>query len=179
MEWRNIKDCSNYQINENGEVRCLSRKAGSRIKEELYPLIMKQRLAKKGYPTVQIVRDDGSKFTAVIHRLVGLSFIPNPHNYPQIDHLDGNKLNNNVSNLEWVTNLENMKRSYKIGLRDESSKGEMNGRSKLKEDEVRYIYQNKDKFSTRYFSDKFNVSMSTVRDIKNNKKWVHITKFLK
>lgn len=140
---------------------------------------MKQRLDKKGYPTVQIVKDNGVKYTAKIHRLVGLVFVQNPNSLPQIDHLDGNKLNNNFKNLEWVSNLDNMRRSYAIGLRENSSKGEMNGRSILSKDDVVFIYRNKNLYTTRCFADKFNVSMSCIRNIKNDKSWSHITKFLK
>lgn len=53
-----------------------------------------------------------------IHRLVAQAFIPNPNNYPQVNHIDGNKLNNKADNLEWCTNEYNMKESWRLGLRD-------------------------------------------------------------
>lgn len=51
-----------------------------------------------------------------IHRLVAEAFLPNPNNFPVVNHKDGNKLNNNVNNLEWCTQSHNVKESYKLGL---------------------------------------------------------------
>jgi hypothetical protein len=53
-----------------------------------------------------------------IHRLVAIGFIPNHFNKPCVNHIDGNKLNNKVSNLEWVTNSENQLHAYKTGLQN-------------------------------------------------------------
>lgn len=51
-----------------------------------------------------------------IHRLLALTFIPNPENKPQVNHIDGNKLNNHLDNLEWVTASENGMHAYMVGL---------------------------------------------------------------
>jgi DNA-binding transcriptional regulator YiaG len=61
------------------------------------------KLSKKGYQRVNIT-PLGVKF---VHRLIAELFIPNPENKPQVNHIDGNKLNNHINNLEWVTNQEN------------------------------------------------------------------------
>ena len=51
-----------------------------------------------------------------VHRLVALNFIDNPNNYPVVNHIDGNKQNNNVTNLEWCTYSYNNKEAYRLGL---------------------------------------------------------------
>ena len=57
---------------------------------------------------------------AILHRLIATAFLPNPENYPDVDHLDGNKENNAASNLEWVSTRENLRRAREKGLRKSS-----------------------------------------------------------
>lgn len=72
---------------------------------------------RKGYYLcIFSTRTENNKCSA-IHRLVALAFVPNPCNKEQVNHIDGNKKNNKASNLEWVTNQENMTHSWEIGLR--------------------------------------------------------------
>ena len=68
---------------------------------------------KKGYLAVTLYDNKGNRQTYKIHRLVAEAFIPNPNNYPQVNHKDENKNNNHVSNLEWCTNEYN----YHYGTR--------------------------------------------------------------
>lgn len=63
-----------------------------------------------------ILRKNKKEKHVRIHRLVALTFIPNPDNLPQVNHIDGNKLNNNVENLEWCTNSENTQHGYDSNL---------------------------------------------------------------
>ena len=62
----------------------------------------------KGYKTV-LIRDNGTERTVFVHRLVAMAYVPNPHNKPQVNHIDGDKTNNRPENLEWVTLEENMR----------------------------------------------------------------------
>ena len=66
---------------------------------------------------------DSKLFNASIHRLVADAFIENPYNKPCINHIDGNKRNNDISNLEWCTYGENALHAYKTGLHDAKKNG--------------------------------------------------------
>lgn len=70
---------------------------------------------KNGYREVILCKNGKRKYM-LVHRLIAQTFLENKKNKPQINHIDGNKHNNNVNNLEWCTRSENMKHAYKIGL---------------------------------------------------------------
>ena len=70
---------------------------------------------RKGYLAVDLY-ENGERKTKRVHRLVAEAFIPNPDNKTEVNHKDGNKLNNNVSNLEWVTSKENVRHAWDNGL---------------------------------------------------------------
>jgi hypothetical protein len=77
--------------------------------------IIKNTISKQGYYYVRLfVNNKKSKF--FIHRLIANAFIPNPENKPQVNHIDGNKLNFNLNNLEWCTGFENMQHAHKNNL---------------------------------------------------------------
>ena len=77
---------------------------------------------KKGYLRVQS-RINGKRTTKLVHRLVVQTFIPNPNNLPQVNHKDGNRTNNNVSNLEWCDNSYNQKYREKFGISNAEALG--------------------------------------------------------
>lgn len=102
-EWRKIKGYELYEVSNFGRVR-------SNQKTEC--VILKTSL-KRGYCGVTIYNEKG-KIQISVHRLVAEAFIPNPENKPQVNHKDGNKQNNTVENLEWVTQSENALHAYRI-----------------------------------------------------------------
>jgi len=109
LDWAPVTNYENYyQINEQGQVKSLHK--------HNYGYIMQQRKDRGGYYTVRLNKPEMKSSTQYVHRLLGLVFIPNPENKPMINHKDGNKLNNHISNLEWVTHSENMAHAYKEGL---------------------------------------------------------------
>ena len=92
-----------YQIDENGNVKSLNYRGNTKTEHLLKP--MKRG---NGYLYVDLYDFDGKHHKENTHRLVAETFIPNPNNYPCINHKDENKQNNNINNLEWCT------RSYNI-----------------------------------------------------------------
>ena len=119
----------------------------------------------KGYLRVSI-----GKKLMFIHRLVAEKYIPNPENKPQVNHKDGNKLNNCVDNLEWVTNQEN--RNHAVD-NDLQVTGEKCSWAKLTEENVKEIRANPG-YENEYWARKFKVSRSTISDVVNYRTWKHI-----
>ena len=105
-EWKPIAGYEGiYEISDNGEIKSL-------IKNRL----LKPCIHKKGYLVVTLTKGNVHKHYYV-HRLVAQAFIPNTDNKEQVNHIDGNKHNNYVENLEWCNNTENRTHAYKNGLR--------------------------------------------------------------
>lgn len=119
--WKDIKDYEGlYQISNLGNIRKLRFINNIVNKEKIFKIT--PQIINSGYYKVVLYKD-GKYKNKCIHRLVAETFIPNEENKPQINHIDGNKLNNNVDNLEWCTRSENMKHSYKNNLSTPSAKG--------------------------------------------------------
>ena|SRR5690554_2824929 len=98
-----------YQISNSGRVRSWRNNRWGRAKR---PKILQSHTLKNGYDAVSLGR--GNKM--YIHRIMATAFIPNPENKPQVNHIDGNKVNNRISNLEWVTQKENSIHASNNGL---------------------------------------------------------------
>ena len=111
--WKDIKDYEGkYQISNLGRVRSLIYKNNANGKIYSRIKILKAFKDNKGYKRIYLKM--WKRKNAQIHRLVAQAFIENPNNKPQINHKDKNKENNNVNNLEWVTNSENQLHRYRF-----------------------------------------------------------------
>ena len=181
--WKDVKDYEGlYQVSNLGNVKSLDRivetkNRGSYLRKGK---IQKKSVNSFGYETVGFTVNGKTKIYRV-HRLVALSFIENLENKPQINHIDGNKTNNNVNNLEWCTPSENQTHSVSTGLSNPSYpvlKGSKNGRSLLTEEQVveirtKYIPY---KYSAKKLALEYNVSESCITHILNNTSWKNIAK---
>ena len=132
---------------------------------------------KNGYVKNSLVLKDGTSKSFFRHRLVMLCFCPNEKaNELQVNHIDGNKENNSIENLEWCANQENRIHAVKIGLAARLI-GEENPASKLKEEDVLDIIN--DLLNHIPFSQimkKYGCSKSTISSIKNKRNWSYLTK---
>lgn len=102
-KWAKTPGNSNYIVSDTGRIRRDGSSKDHSVRD------------KRGYLTVDLY-DGGKRKTERVHRLVAEAFIPNPDNKPEVNHKDGNKHNNNASNLEWVTSKENCRHAWDLGL---------------------------------------------------------------
>lgn len=125
--WKDIKGYEGlYQISNYGNIISKRIWVGRTFIQKEKKI--KPTIAKNGYLRVTLSKENKCKYVN-IHRLVAEAFIPNPNKYPCINHIDGNKLNNNLKNLEWCSHSYNLKEAYRLGLH-KSHKGAESYRSK-------------------------------------------------
>ena len=112
--WKPIKGYEGmYEVSSHGAVRSCERITADG--KHLSTKILHGGCYPNGYEFV-CLRKDGNNRNRMTHRLVAEAFIPNPDNLPVVNHIDGNKHNNNVTNLEWCTCSQNRKHAYDAGL---------------------------------------------------------------
>ena len=137
-----------------------------------------QGTLKTGYKVIssKIGGRNGTSVCLRVHRMVAEAFIANPENKEQVNHKDGDKSNNNVYNLEWVTASENIQHAWDTGLKDSYTiSGEDNIMSKLTTEQVvriREVYTPySSKFGARALSRDFGVNKETILDIVHGRTW--------
>lgn len=107
--WVKIKCFDGYEVSTKGRIRSYRTNHGLRR----YPKIITGKNNGKGYLSICLRRNNRSYYK-YIHRIVAEHFIKNPENKPCVNHLDGNKSNNCIDNLEWCTKKENMKHAFEV-----------------------------------------------------------------
>lgn len=125
MKLLQIEEYPDYYVSDEGNIySCFNNKMR----------LLKPKITKIGYLQVCLYNQMKKRKYVSVHRLVAKAFIPNPENNPQVNHRDGNKQNNAIANLEWVTSSENIVHSYKILKRKptwKNKKGRENPNSKI------------------------------------------------
>jgi hypothetical protein len=159
---KTIKDFPNYMITDKGKVY-------SKISNKY----LKNCSDSMGYEIVTLYKY-AKKKTRTIHRLVAEAFIENPLNKKEVNHKDGNKQNNNISNLEWVSRSENQKHAFNTGLQ-KPVRGENHGNSKLKKHDISAIkLLSKTGYKHQVIADYFNVSRRCIGLIIKGQRWAYI-----
>lgn len=152
---------TDYFVSEDGKI--------FRNGKELSPSI-----TNKGYKTYRGTINKNRKHIS-IHRAVAELYIPNPNNLPQVNHIDGNKLNNHYTNLEWMSNRQNKDHALENGL---YAKGSDMPNSKLTESDIKWIRENyipkHPEFGGMSLSKKFGIGSAQISRIVNNKRWKHL-----
>lgn len=159
MNFKPLDIFSGYQISRQGVVKSSTGKVLSIFKRNDYYAVAlgKNRHEQKMYS---------------LHRLLAIAFLPNPENKRTVNHKDGNKLNNALSNLEWATYQENMQHSFDNRLHV-ATKGAAHPAAKLNSRKVKTIKSllSKKKLSQQKIADKFGVSRSCILAIHLEKTW--------
>lgn len=177
--WKSIKGFEGaYEVSSHGRIRSLSRNEyflnrwGREILRNRKATILSPCIGRGGYLLVSLsdVKNGITRKSFRVHRIVALAFIPNPLGKSQINHIDGNKRNNIVSNLEWCTHKENEAHATQNNLHPSK---ESHGRSKLTGQqvlEIRHKYAPRH-YSLRRLAKEYNVGASTIRHIIKSNTW--------
>lgn len=174
--WRDIKGYEgSYQVSNLGRIKsldryiwCKSNKSYSLFKGKIHKLDTKD----KKYAQIGIwLNSECSKY--LIHRLVAIAFIPNPNDYPEVNHKDADKLNNNAENLEWCTHLQNQRDAKLKGLYADMPKGINRYNAKLNDSAVRHIRQKV--LKNGEYVKLYGIAKSTISMIQScPERWRHI-----
>jgi len=164
-EWRDIEGFPGYTVSNLGRVCSVKRGR---------PIIMKVHKNKYGYLQLDLSDENKTAHSKTTHRLVISAFIPNTYAKPEINHKDGCKTNNNVSNLEWATGSENMTHAYATGLHS-SKRGKKHPH--LTEEQIIEIYKmaQGESHTLKEIGGIFGVSPATVSFIKTGRSWKELT----
>lgn len=173
--WKDIPDYEGiYQASTLGRIKSLEKTLKSRFGfRKMKGKILKVNEKPNGYCYV-ILQDNLNTKTFRLHKLIALTFIPNPENKPQLNHINGIKTDNSVDNLEWCTAKENTNHSILNKLRNQLvAKSHF---SKLAENDVldiRYLYD-KGRKDIKELANIYEVREETIRLIIKRKTWKHI-----
>lgn len=122
-----------------------------------------------GYPYVSLWHNN-KRSNAKVHKLMAIAFLGEPKPNMQVNHIDGDKTNNHLSNLEWVTSSTNLRHAYKLGLK-QPTRGERHGNVALSEEKVHWIRHNRKQMTAAAMARQLGVTRPTVRNVLIGVNW--------
>lgn len=171
--WRAIPGTDGqYSVSDRGRVRSepLPGRSGRQRGRVLTP-----RKGRKGYLLFRVCLTSGMQWHSTVHAAVAAAFIGSRPEGVQIDHKDGDKANNRVENLEYVTCRENIRRSWEAGQHTaDHCRGELNEKAKLTEDEVKAIRAIHPAKSLKELAEMYGVSVQNIALVVKRKTWKHV-----
>lgn len=174
--WYDIKGYEDYyEITKSGNIRSKPRRVNFKINNTRFvpPKILSTRVNNRGYISTELNTNNIGK-CVIIHVLIARTFIPNPENKPQVNHINGIKTDNRIENLEWCTAKENRIHAINTGL-SKSFKGSDNYNVKLTKDEIYSIRERvKNHESQLNLALEYNVHVGTIHKIHKRITWKHI-----
>jgi len=174
--WIQMKGREKYhRISSFGRISSLCNSVRKIARPMRQEKVLKQHLnSHTGYYsyTFKWVKENGKAKRDNIHRLVALHFIPNPNDLAEVNHKDGDKTNNRVENLEWVSREQNIQHGFTNGL-IKVLKGENAHNCTLTNEQVLFIYNSE--IGPRQLSRDLKMPYSKIASIKNGVSWSHIT----
>lgn len=181
MIWRKLKQYPLYQANQLGKIRNIKTKQilkqyNIQPKWQRRHLPATKERLKAGCHQRVNLHINGIIKHCSIHRLIAIAFIPNPLNKPTVNHRDGIKYHNHISNLEWSTQREQQLHAFANGLqvyKGYDKRGSNNPAAKLnqkKADKIRKLI--KKGMAIKDIAAKYNVTRQRIWGIKNNKIWI-------
>lgn len=158
MQWKDT-EYPGYMVSDTGLILSLKNTESK---------VLKGRPHSHGYVAI-CVRHDGKSKYRLLHRLVATAFIPNPDNKMEVNHKDGDKKNNNASNLEWATHSENGVHAYKTGLRVSAL-----GNRKLSDKDVAEIKALLKAEKKKIIASMYGVGFTAIHNIARGTSWRNI-----
>lgn len=160
--WRPLLEYKGIEVSSVGRIR---KAANKRRKERILTEFPKD---KDGYCRCSVQKLDGTWTSQPVHRLVAKAFIDNPDNKESVNHIDGNRTNNKVENLEWVTAKENVIHSFKFGNRKKCK--EVPKRTLLTDFQISQIDKLREIYTVNQIAKLFNIEYQSLKNIIHKKK---------
>lgn len=167
------EDCKGYAVDEGGNIySCKAHNFKPYYYDNEWRLV-KLKNSKHGYPFF-IMSNFGEDITCKVHSVVCRAFNPNTLDLNEVNHIDGNKLNNHYRNLEWCTHKENVVHAIQNNLRD-TAKGMRLANSKLKDSDIQGIFNEKKTGKlNKEIALIYNIDTSIITRILNRQRWKHV-----